>query len=252
MSAKAALVTGASRRIGRCLVETLAEDGWTVALHYNASADEAEAVARDVAAKGGSVVPVRADLTSPDIGPVLIDLAAQACGAPLTLLVNNASVFEPDEVETVSSASFDAHQTVNLRAPLLLSQAFASQVPDGTEGNIVNIIDQRVWRLTPRFLSYTVSKAGLWTLTQILAQALAPDIRVNGIGPGPTLANPRQDQETFRQQQAATILQRGADLSEFAGALRFLLGTPSLTGQMIALDGGQHLAWQTPDATLPE
>jgi NAD(P)-dependent dehydrogenase (short-subunit alcohol dehydrogenase family) len=164
----------------------------------------------------------------------------------VTCLVNNASAFEMDKVDTATRESWDRHIETGLRAPLVLSQAFAQQLPEEIDGNIINMLDQRVWKLTPYFLSYTVAKTGLWTLTQTLALALAPRIRVNGIGPGPTLPSERQSAEQFRLQQAAVPLKRGPALDEIAATVRYILATPSLTGQMIALDGGEHLGWAQP------
>lgn len=252
ISPKAVLITGAARRIGRMLALDLAAHGWAVAVHYNSSAEEAQAVVGEIAAHGGRAAPVRADLQDVKAVEALVPHAADAIG-PLTCLINNASLFEHDDVETLTADSWDGHLDINLRAPAFLAQAFAAQLPDATQGNIVNVIDQRVWRLTPRFLSYTISKAGLWTMTRTLAQALAPKIRVNAIGPGPTLANERQSAAEFERQRDATILKRGATPEEICDAVRFILAAPAMTGQMIALDSGQHLAWETPDVVgIPE
>ena len=149
-----------------------------------------------------------------------------------------------DKVETATRDSWDRHIETGLRAPLVLSQAFARQLPEGAYGNIVNMLDQRVWKLTPYFLSYTVAKMGLWTLTRTLALALAPRIRVNGIGPGPTMPSPRQSAEQFAAQSAAVPLGHGATPEEIAAGILFILSSPSMTGQMIGLDGGEHLGWQ--------
>lgn len=245
-----ALVTGAARRIGRALARALAEDGWAVAVHHRDSAAEAGAVVQEIAeihGRVGGAVAVQADLADEGAVAALVPRATEALG-PLTLLVNNASHFADDSLETMTRATWDAHIEPNLRAPLVLTQAFARQLPAGApEGNVINILDQRVWKLTPRRLSYTLSKAALWTLTQTLAQALAPRIRVNGIGPGPVLRNDSQSEAYFARQQQATILGRGAEPGDIAAALRYLLAARSVTGQMIAVDGGQHLAWQTPD-----
>ena len=176
--------------------------------------------------------------------------AAAALG-PVTCLVNNASAFEPDTIATVTRASWDTHMETNLRAPLVLTQAFARALPSGAAGNVINILDQRVWNPTPYFLSYTVGKAGLWMLTKTLALALAPAIRVNAIGPGPTLPSERQSAEHFARQQRNTPLRRGPQPEEIGRAARFILDSPSLTGQMIALDGGQHLGWATPESGAP-
>ncbi|HBF99039.1 MAG TPA: short chain dehydrogenase, partial [Alphaproteobacteria bacterium] len=179
------------------------------------------------------------------VGDLIGRLAAEF--GPVNCLINNASLFEHDTIDTMTRDSWAAHMDVNLYAPALLMQAFAAQLPEPMRGNVINIIDQRVWRLTPRFFSYTLSKAGLWTMTQTAAQALAPRIRVNAIAPGPTLRNARQSAEDFAAQEKNVLLQQGAALEEFGAAVRFILAAQSMTGQMIALDGGQHLAWETPD-----
>lgn len=248
---KNVLITGGARRIGRAIALGLAADGWGVAVHYGRSADDANETVRDIVNQGGRAAAFQADLADAAALTGLVDAARTAMG-PLSALINNASIFANDDVESLTVDSWAKHQDTNLRAPLFLAQAFAKQLPEGEVGNIINMIDQRVWRLTPRFLSYTVSKAGLWTLTQTLAQALAPSIRVNGIGPGPTLSNDRQSNEDFEAQAAATLLQRQISPEEICAAVRFILASPTLTGQMIALDSGQHLAWETPDAIGPE
>ena len=246
--ARAALVTGGGKRVGRAIALALARDGWDVAVHYDRSRDEAEATAAEARAVGVKAAALQADLEDAAAAQALVPRAVKAV-APLSCLVNNASIFEMDKIDSVTVASWDRHLDVNLRAPLLLSQAFAAQLPaDAAEGNVVNLLDQRVWRLTPYFLSYTVSKTGLWTLTQTLAMALAPRIRVNGVGPGPTLQSTRQTPEQFARQQALTPLGRGAAPEEIAEAVLFILRARSMTGQMLALDGGQHLAWRPPDA----
>jgi NAD(P)-dependent dehydrogenase (short-subunit alcohol dehydrogenase family) len=246
--AKAALVTGGGRRVGRAIVLALARSGWDVAVHYDRSREEAEATAAEARGAGVRAAALQADLVAASTAQALVPRAAEAVG-PLACLVNNASIFEMDKIDSVTAESWDRHQNVNLRAPLLLSQAFAAQLPAvAAEGNIVNLLDQRVWRLTPYFLSYTVSKTGLWTLTRTLAMALAPRIRVNAIGPGPTLRSTRQTPEQFARQQALTPLGHGASPEEIAEAVLFILGARAMTGQMLALDGGQHLAWRPPDA----
>src|SRR6185503_5097202 len=243
----AALVTGAGRRIGRAIAIALAEDGYDIAVHYGASQADAAAVVAAVEAKGRRAVALAADLTRETETQTLIGAAAKALG-PVTGLVNNASLFERDEALTVTRASWDAHLETNLRAPFVLMQEFARLLPPDRSGAIVNILDERVWNLTPHFVSYTLSKAGLWTLTQVMAMALAPRIRVNGIGPGPTLPSPRQSAEQFARQQASVPLQHGATPEEIASAVRFILASGAMTGQMIALDGGQHLGWSQPGA----
>lgn len=248
---KAALVTGGGVRIGRALALELARSGAAVAVHYNTSQAPANEVVAEIVRAGGRAVAVPADLADLRDTETLVDRAAAAIGS-LDCLVNNASRFERDEWNTLTPESWAAHLDINLRAPMLLAQAFAKQLRPGVEGNIVNLLDQRVWRLTPHFTSYTVSKAGLWTLTQTLAQALAPRIRVNGIGPGPVLPSPRQSQAQFDASCRATPLGRGAAPEEIAAALTFILNARAMTGQMIALDGGQHVAWRTASTSVPE
>ncbi len=243
---KAALVTGAGRRIGRGIALGLAADGWRVAVHFGASAKDAEATVADIREAGGEAVAIHADLSDAQSLDALIPAASEALG-PLSCLINNASVFENDRMEDFSRESWNRTMDVNLLAPALLTQAFAQQLPKSTLGNVINILDQRVWRLTPRYISYTLSKSALWTLTRTMAMAMAPSIRVNAVGPGPTLPNETQDAAQFARQAGSTILGRGAGLDEIAAAVRFILASPSMTGQMIALDGGQHLAWETPD-----
>ncbi len=236
------LITGAAKRIGRALAEDLGAHGWSVAIHYNESKDDADSVAQNVRASGARAITLQADLGNADEVAALVPRAAMELG-PLACLINNASIFERDEAETVTLDSWERHQAVNLRAPLFLTQAFADQLPAADQGVVINIIDERVWRLTPHFVSYTVSKTGLWTLTQTLAMALAPRIRVNAIGPGPTLPSPYQNQAQFDRQQARMPLGRGTNPTEICAAARFILEAPAMTGQMIALDGGQHLGW---------
>ena len=243
---RSVLITGAARRIGRHMARDMAADGWAVVVHFNRSADDARSLLGEISAAGGRAAGVQADLSAAEAPGRLVASARNFFG-PLTCLINNASLFEPDEAGNVTAASFAAHLDTNLRAPVFLSQSFAAQLPQEEPGNIVNIIDQRVWKLTPRFFSYTVSKAALWTVTQTLAQAFAPRIRVNAIGPGPALPNVRMDENEFAKQSRLTLLQRGTSPEEISQALRFILASPAMTGQMIVLDGGQHLVWQTPD-----
>ena len=251
-----ALVTGAARRIGREIALYLARRGFDVAVHYASSETEAEQTVADMRALGRRAVALKADLLDEAATSALVPQAVAALGGPLTLLVNNASIFEYDTVLSATKASWDRHIGSNLRAPFLLLQGFAAQAPKAltdahgepvAQGLVVNMIDQRVWKLTPNFMTYTLAKSALWTLTQTAAQALAPDIRVNGIGPGPTMQSARQSDGHFSRQRAATILQRGAGPADVVAALGFFLDSPSVTGQMIAVDGGQHLGWQTPD-----
>lgn len=241
-----ALVTGAAKRIGHAISVELGRSGWQVAVHYNRSEKEAAQTVRDIGAAGGSAVALQADLTDLAAVERLIPACTDRLGAP-SCLINNASLFENDHIDTLSPEGWQAHLDVNLRAPIFLSQAFAANLSADAGGTIINLLDQRVWKLTPNFFSYTLSKSALWTATRTLAQALAPRVRVNAIGPGPTLANVRQTAQVFARQQKATILERGPELEEICAAVRFILDAPSMTGQMIALDGGQHLAWRTPD-----
>jgi NAD(P)-dependent dehydrogenase (short-subunit alcohol dehydrogenase family) len=241
----AALVTGGARRIGRALVLVLAEAGYAVAIHHHRSGEDAAALAAAVAASGGQAVALAADLADEAAVEGLLPRAAAALG-PIGVLINNASLFGNDTVETVSRDSWDAHFAINLRAPFVLMQRFAALLPSDAGGAVVNLLDERVWNLTPYFVSYTLSKSALWTLTRTMALALAPRIRVNGIGPGPTLPSPRQSAAQFLEQCRKMPLERGTGPDEVAAALRFLLAAPAVTGQMIALDGGQHLGWAPP------
>jgi NAD(P)-dependent dehydrogenase (short-subunit alcohol dehydrogenase family) len=248
---KNVLVTGAARRLGRAIALDLAGAGWNVAIHYNASAAEAEATAAEARQAGVKTATLQADLSREDQISHLIARAAKEIG-PLTALINSASLFENDDWQSATRQSWDAHMETNLRAPMKLSQDFARQLPKGAPGNIINVIDQRVLKPTPQFLSYSLSKAGLYWLTTTMAQALGPAIRVNAVGPGPTLRNARQSESDFARQREATILGRGADPSDVCAAIRYLLDAPAVTGQMIAVDGGQHLIWQTPDVQVTE
>ena len=243
---KTVLITGAGRRIGRALAEDLGSAGWQVAVHYHHSSDEADEVVAAVVKKGGKAAAVQADLADAASVARLVPAATKALG-PLGCLINNASIFERDDIATATLESWDSHIAVNLRAPFFLAQAFAAQIAEGDRGVIVNLIDERVWHLTPHFASYTVSKAGLWTLTQTLAMALAPRIRVNGVGPGPTLPSPYQSQAQFEAQCARMPLGQGTNPMEICAAVRFILAARAMTGQMIALDGGQHLGWRQDD-----
>lgn len=242
---RAALVTGAAKRLGRAMALALAGQGFDIAVHYAGSAEAAESTAAEIRALGRRAVVLRADLAVEAEAAGLVGAAVAALG-PLGVLVNNASTFERDEWHDATRASWDLHMEPNLRAPFVLTQAFAAALPDGAEGVVVNMIDQRVWSLTPHFMSYTISKAGLWAMTQTMALALAPRIRVNAIGPGPALPSPRQSQAQFDRQAASTPLGRGTSPGEIAGALLAILAMPAMTGQMIALDGGQHLQWGAP------
>ena len=242
---RTALVTGAAHRIGRAIALDLAEQGFDLAIHYNRSDEAAEELAVQIRGMGRRAATLAADLGHEEETASLIGRAAEALG-PVGCLVNNASRFEFDVWDKATRESWDIHMEANLRAPFLLSQGMASALPDEAEGVIVNLLDQRVWNLTPYFITYTLSKAALWTLTQTLALALAPRIRVNAIGPGPTLKSERQKEDHFRMQWDATPLQHGAIPEEIAAGIRYIVAARSMTGQMIALDGGEHLGWAQP------
>lgn len=250
-----ALVTGAGKRLGRAMALHLARAGHDVAVHYATSEVEARQTAAEITALGRRAALVRADLLDEAQTQGLVPAASAALGGPLTVLVNNASIFEYDNLRSATRAGWDRHMESNLRAPFVLMQAFAAQCPPALRdeagealatGLIVNMIDQRVWKPTPEFMTYSLAKAALWALTRTAAQALAPQIRVNAIGPGPTLPSPRQSATQFRRQNRMMPLERGTTPEEVAATVRFILAAPAMTGQMIALDGGQHLAWTQP------
>jgi NAD(P)-dependent dehydrogenase (short-subunit alcohol dehydrogenase family) len=240
----AALVTGGGKRIGRAICLTLAQAGFDIVVHYRSSNDAAQAVADEVRALGRRAETVSGDLSDEARVARIVPDAVAAIG-PLSVLINNASVFEDDRVGSLERETWDAHMETNLRAPIVLSEAFAAQAADGS--CIVNLLDQRVLKPDPRFISYALSRNGLWWATRTLAQALAPRIRVNGVGPGPTLASIHQTDEEFAAEAAATLLQRPGSPEAVADAVRWLVEADLVTGQMIAVDAGQHLAWKTPD-----
>jgi NAD(P)-dependent dehydrogenase (short-subunit alcohol dehydrogenase family) len=241
-AAPTALITGSARRIGRAIALNLARDGWQVCVHYRRSAGEAEALVAEIRAAGGVGAAIAGDLALEADVDQLIPKCVAALGPPVCL-VNNASEFLVDTVTSVTPDSWDTHLDINLKAPVFLAKSLFVNLPQGASGNVINIIDQRVWKLTPDFFSYTISKAGLWTATRTLAQALAPRVRVNAIGPGPVLKSIHQTDADFAREAELTLLKRGPTPDEIAAAVRFILASPSLTGQMIALDGGQHLTW---------
>lgn len=251
-----ALVTGAGARLGQAMALYLARRGHDIAVHYAGSAEGAAETVAQVQAMGRRAVALQADLLDEAQVQALLPRATEALGGPFTVLVNNASIFEYDNLHSATRQSWDRHMESNLRAPFVLTQAFAAQAPapamdDAGEplaqALIVNMIDQRVRKLTPEFATYTLAKMGLWALTQTAAQALAPAIRVNAIGPGPTLQGARQSERHFRNQRAATVLGRGANPADITAALGYFLDAPAVTGQLLCVDGGQHLGWKTPD-----
>lgn len=245
-----ALITGGAQRLGKAMALALAAAGFDIAIHCNASTDAAEAASGEIRALGRRSTVLCADLSGEDETAALVPRAQAELG-PIGVLINNASAFERDEWHDATQATWDAHMAPNLRAPFVLTQQFARALPSGAEGLIINMVDQRVWSLTPHFVSYTVSKAGLWALTQTMALALAPRIRVNAIGPGPALPSPRQSREQFERQAASVPLGHGTSPDEVGRAALAILSLPSMTGQMIALDGGQHLQWASVQNVAP-
>ena len=250
MTPGVALVTGAGARLGKAMAQALGQDGWAVAIHYRSSKDGAEATRAAIEAAGGRAALVRADLAEEAETAGLVARAGEALGQPVSLLVNSASVFADDSAAGHTREDWDTHFETNLRAPVHLAQQMANGLPASEKGLVVNLIDQRVWKLTPEFFTYTLSKAALWQATRTLAQALAPNVRVNGIGPGPTLKNIHQTEEAFAAETRATLTGEGSSPEEIVRALRYLIAASSVTGQMIAADGGQHLMWQTPDTQV--
>ena len=244
----AALVTGAGRRIGRAIALRLAAAGFDIAVHYRSGPEDAADTAEAVRALGQRAETFQAELTDEAAARDLVARAAAALG-PLTALVNSASTFQDDRAGDLTRKTWDAHFETNLRAPVVLAEAFAAQAPDGA--SIVNLLDQRVWKPTPQFFSYALSKSALWTATQMLAQAFAPRLRVNGVGPGPTLASVHQDEAAFEAEAAGVLLGRSVEPEEVAAAVLYLIDAQAVTGQMIAVDAGQHLGWRTPDISEP-
>ena len=256
MHIKRALVTGAGARLGQAMALALAEDGFDVAVHYHGSSEQADQTAADVRALGRAASVHRADLLDAAETSALVPSAVEALGGPLSVLINNASIFEYDRIDTATAESWHRHMGSNLRAPFFLTQAFAAQAPTPVmdemgepvaQAMVINMIDQRVRKLTPEFMTYTIAKMGLWAMTQTTAQGLAPAVRVNAIGPGPTLQGGRQSADHFARQRNATVLKRGSNPADIVGAMRYFLNAPGITGQLLCVDGGQHLAWQTPD-----
>ena len=247
---KTALITGAAKRVGRAIALELAEAGYDIAIHFRESQSDAAALARDIEGLGRRTTLIQADLEDEAAVETIIPAAIAALG-PVSALINNASLFERDEALDVTRAGWDRQLAVNLRAPFVLTQQFARLLPADAAGAIVNMLDQRIWNLTPHFVSYSISKSALWTLTQTMALALAPRIRVNGVGPGPILPNASQSAEQFQIHWSSLPLQRIIHPVDVARAVRFLIEAPAVTGQMIAVDGGEHLAWAQPKRGVP-
>jgi len=251
-----ALVTGGARRLGRAMCLYLARRGYDVAVHYSSSQAEAEGLATEIRAIGRKAVCLRADLLDESALAPLVPDAAKALGGPISVLVNNASIFEQDSIATATREGWDRHMMSNLRAPFVLTQAFAAQVPPPApdaqgepvaQGLVVNMIDQKVRKLTPQHMTYSIAKMGLWAFTRMAAQDLGGQVRVNAIGPGPTLQAHDQTSAVYDASRRATILGRGANLDDITAALGYFLDAKAVTGQLLCIDGGQHLAWQTAD-----
>jgi NAD(P)-dependent dehydrogenase (short-subunit alcohol dehydrogenase family) len=243
---RVALVTGGAKRIGAAIATALAEAGYAVIVHCNSSVLEADALVTAIHAKGGKAAVVTADLANPDAVATLMNAACKPFG-PITLLVNNASVFLADTLHTLDVLTWNRQFSVNIRAPSMLAKDMAAMLPGDCKGAIINIIDQRVWKLTPEFYSYTLSKAALWAATRTMAQTLAPHIRVNAVGPGPTLGNLHDGDKGVLHEAAGVPLRRQVDPREIAAAVVYLAQASSVTGQMIAVESGQHIGWRTPD-----
>lgn len=241
---KTALVTGGARRVGKAITQGLAKAGYSLAIHYNSSSDSADRLRSEIVANGGAAATFKADLADTVQANALFARARKELG-DIDLLINNASLFEEDAYDALDEATWDRHFALHVKAPVQLASAFSKQKLG--DGLIVNIIDDRVWKLSPNFASYTLSKSSLWTATRTMAQKFAPNIRVNAIGPGPTLPSLHQTNDQFERQLQSLLLQRAPQLDEIVDTILYFVRARSVTGQMIALDGGQHLGWQTPD-----
>lgn len=243
---KTALITGAAKRIGKAMALSLAKDGWDIAIHYNSSEDEAKAVAGKVQALGQRSCLIQADLSNKNDVEKIIPKGCAELGQ-IGCLINNASIFNDDNINDVTWEGWDSHITTNLSAPMFLMHAFVKQLGEDNKGTIINMLDQRVLNLTPRFMSYTVSRMGLWTLTQTLAQSLAPNIRVNGIALGPVIKAPGQSQEHFDNRVKSSPLGINVSMDEICNSVKLILNSPAMTGNLVVLDSGMHLGWQQPE-----
>ena len=238
------LITGSAKRIGAQIAKTLAEAGYHIAIHYHQSRQDAENLQQSIIESGGKASLFQSDLTNRQQIMALIPTITESM-PPLTLLINNASIFTRDEWDNTDFDSWDKHFMTNLEAPFWLSQQFAKQI--NQQGNIINMIDQRVLKLTPHFTSYSIAKSALWTMTRTLALALAPNIRVNAIAPGPTLPSTHQTSEQFIRQYQKLPLPQATPTDEICSSVLFIIKQSSFTGQIIALDNGEHLGWQWPE-----
>ena len=245
MEARKIIITGGATRIGAAIAKKLSGKNIEILIHYNKSKSKAENLKKALQKKGSKVFLVRGDLSKENDVNKIIKFAKSKLKF-FDCLINNASLFENDKIENFTTDSWGKHLRTNLRTPALLSKAFARNIK-GKNNNIINIIDQRVFKLTPFFFSYTISKTGLYTLTKTSAMSLAPNIRVNGIAPGPTLKNKRQSEKHFKKQYMATPLKRKVDVEQICSAVDFFIKNRSITGQVLAIDSGQNLNWQTPD-----
>ena len=245
MEARKIIITGGATRIGAAIAKKLSGKEIEILIHYNKSKSKAESLKKELQKKGSKVFLVRGDLSKENDVNKIIKFAKSKLKF-FDCLINNASLFENDKIENFTTDSWGKHLRTNLRTPALLSKMFARNIK-GKNNNIINIIDQRVFKLTPFFFSYTISKTGLYTLTKTSAMSFAPNIRVNGIAPGPTLKNKRQSEKHFKKQYMATPLKRKVDVEQICSAVDFFIKNRSITGQVISIDSGQSLNWQTPD-----
>jgi len=240
------IITGGAARIGAAIAESLANHKNQITIHYNRSKEKAEKLKKILERKGSKVFLIKADLNKiPELNKIIKFANSKMKG--VNCLINNASLFENDNIKNFSTERWDKHININLKAPAILIKQFAKIVPKSTRANIINIVDQRVFKVTPYFLSYTLSKTGLYTLTKTSAMSLAPNIRVNGIAPGPTVKNKRQTAKHFKKQYLSTLLKKSVDTKEICSAIKFLITNKSITGQVIVIDSGQNLNWKTPD-----
>ena len=242
MKNKNLLITGAATRVGKAIALHFAERGWNIALHYFRSSAKAKELKKIIEQHWVKVALIKADLKNPKQTEKIIPLAKKKLGA-INCLVNNAALFEKDDITNFTNKSWNDHLNINLHAPTILTRQFAKQAPKKTVSNIINIIDQRIFNLTPFFMSYTISKSGLQTLTKTMAMRLGPNIKVNAIAPGPTIKSKRQTDKHFRNQVRSTLLKKTVRSEDICDTVEFLINNNSVTGQIIAVDSGQNLSW---------